>query len=406
VSTVAARAADFAGLAGREISPPVGGPPDWSRAQELVAGANHDGGSLVMLTDPYGRVICHPSMQGASTLRRLDYAEQQVRLFPGDELVELGQLRPSTVLTGTTDFLDGPAAIAVVHLPDLHINVVVIQSNAGQAAMARRMTSGLLWWLGLGGAGVLLLTVVGSVVLVRGYDSVLMRANKRLEQELERRVRHGLEVRNGLIFGLAKLADYRDTDTGGHLERICRYAGMLAFELRGEFPEITPAWIALLKLAASMHDIGKVGISDAELLKPGAFTPAERRLMEQHPVIGADTLEAIRRRVGEDELVNMGIDVTRSHHERYDGAGYPHRLRGDAIPLSARIVALADMYDALTSKRVYKPAMGHDQAREIVRQGHGTHFDPRVVDAFERIHPNFDRVRIELQSELKPALAA
>jgi HD-GYP domain-containing protein (c-di-GMP phosphodiesterase class II) len=155
-----------------------------------------------------------------------------------------------------------------------------------------------------------------------------------------------------------------------------------------------------------MHDIGKVGIPDSILLKPGPLTPEERRLMEQHPLIGADTLVAIRQRVGDDDLLNMGIQVTLSHHERFDGKGYPYRISSDQIPLSARIVALADMYDALTSDRVYKKAMSHAQATTIIRENRGSHFDPAIVDAYMRLERQFDQTHLALKPDAgqRPAL--
>jgi putative two-component system response regulator len=265
-------------------------------------------------------------------------------------------------------------------------------------------------WGALAGVTVLGVSLVGSVMLVRRYDSLLARANERLESEVDRRTRTGLAIRNGLIFGLAKLADYRDTDTGKHLERICRYSELLAEEMLGKHPEIDRPWIDRLKLASSMHDIGKVGIPDAILLKPGPLTPHERQLMELHPIIGADTLVAIRKRVGDDDLLNMGIQVTLSHHERFDGTGYPYRLQGEQIPLAARIVALADIYDALTSARVYKRPISHEEAIVLIRGLRGSHLDPAVVDALLNIEGKFADARLvfatSCEVEERPHLVA
>jgi response regulator RpfG family c-di-GMP phosphodiesterase len=152
-----------------------------------------------------------------------------------------------------------------------------------------------------------------------------------------------------------------------------------------------------LQLASTMHDIGKVGINDAILLKPGKFTPEERRIMERHPIIGADTLAEVRRDMGNDEMMDMCIDVARHHHERWDGKGYPAQLAGEDIPHAARIVALADVYDALTSKRVYKEAMRHDKVVEMLQEASGTQFDPDVVAAFLTVEQEFDAIRAKLQ---------
>ncbi len=366
------------------------GSPNWESAQTLVEQSRAPRGSVIVLLDATGHIICHPSLRESPNLRKLDYSDVLVNLWPNNEQIALGGIKPGTVMTGESDLLAGPVAMAVKYSGESGVRVVVHQSAAGMAAVEAQMTSGFTMWGGVAGLGVLVVSLGGSILLVRRYDSLLAKANEELEAEVERRTRRGLAIRNGLIFGLAKLADYRDTDTGKHLERICTYCELLANEMLGRHAEIDRPWIERLKLAASMHDIGKVGIPDSILLKPGALTPAERRLMELHPMIGADTLVAIRHRVGDDELLNMGIQVTLSHHERHDGAGYPYGLSGDQIPIAARIVGLADMYDALTSKRVYKEAMSHEEAVRTICEGRGTHFDPDVVDAFMLVHQRFE----------------
>ncbi|MFZ4575610.1 MAG: HD-GYP domain-containing protein [Phycisphaerales bacterium] len=372
------------------------GTEEWVRAQKLVESQPLPIGAALFLLDADDRVLCHGGLSRNANLRRMDYAEQQVRLLPSQETWEIGNLNPGVTLAAEAEMVSGPTVLALRYDAAREVKVVMMQPHAAMAAAGERLTEGL-WVVGLlGSALVLMISTAGQFALVHRYDTVLSRANRELEAEVERRTRRGLAIRNGLIFGLAKLADYRDTDTGRHLERICRYCEILARELRREFPEIDDPWIDLLKLASSMHDIGKVGIPDSILLKPASLTDAERRQMQTHTLIGSDTLIAIRKRVGDDELINMGVQVALEHHERYDGTGYPYGLRGDEIALSARVVALADMYDALTSKRVYKAAMSHEEARRIILQARGGHFDPRVVDAFDRAAGAFDRARAEL----------
>jgi HD-GYP domain-containing protein (c-di-GMP phosphodiesterase class II) len=374
--------------------------PQWDIVQrELEAFKVPEGAQLIVL-DRAGRVLCHPQIRSQPGLRKIDFSQHAVRVPDTGEVVPLGELGATAHAVGAMDVLAGRSTLAIVDDPQLNIRVLVHQPEAGMMAAARGVTESVLLWATASGVLLLGVTLLGSSILARKYDSLLVRMNAQLEAEVDQRTRQGLAIRNGLIFGLAKLADYRDTDTGKHLERICQYSAMLATELKREFPEISQPWIEQLRIAASMHDIGKVGIPDSVLLKPGKLTPDERTVMEAHTVIGADTLTAIRRRVGDDDLLNMSIQVTLSHHERFDGKGYPFAIAGDQIPLSARIVALADVYDALTSKRVYKPAMSHEEARKIILQARANHLDPRVVDAFERIHANFDRVRAELAAEM------
>lgn len=241
--------------------------------------------------------------------------------------------------------------------------------------------------------------MTGTILFLasKRYKDTLEEANEELAREVSKQVSSGLSKRNALIFGLAKLADYRDTDTGAHLERIGLYARVLADSMRPIHDEIDARWIDRLVLASSLHDIGKVGIPDSILLKPGILTPEERATMEKHTLIGADTLLAIRAKLGPDEFIDMGVEVALQHHEKWDGSGYPFGLKGDEISLPARIVALADFYDAITSKRVYKDAMSHEQACNLIRSQRGVHFDPDVVDAFFENTSEFNAIRAHNQ---------
>lgn len=242
-------------------------------------------------------------------------------------------------------------------------------------------------------------TLTGLILFLasKRYRDTLELTNDQLNRKVAHQVREGLSKRNALIFGLAKLADYRDTDTGAHLERIGFYARILADALSPIHPQINAKWIDQIVLASSLHDIGKVGISDSILLKPGRLTDEERAEMQRHALIGADTLLAIRSKLGPDEFIDMGIEIAMGHHEKWDGTGYPFGIAGTEIPLSARIVALADFYDAVTSKRVYKDAMSHKEASKLIMSLKGTHFDPDVADAFIANEAEFDAIRAHHQ---------
>ena len=194
-----------------------------------------------------------------------------------------------------------------------------------------------------------------------------------------------LESRNVTIFALAKLADSRDHETGKHLERIREYSRVLAQELSrtDKYRHVIDAdYVESIYLTSPLHDIGKVGIPDAVLRKPGRFEPWEYETMKRHAVLGAETLKSALDEYPDARVLEMARDIALTHHERYDGGGYPTGLKGEEIPLCGRIVALADVYDAITSKRVYKPAYPHEHAREVVVSERGRHFDPDVVDAF------------------------
>jgi putative two-component system response regulator len=225
--------------------------------------------------------------------------------------------------------------------------------------------------------------------------------------ELVVRVRSGervlaLETREMAIFALAKLAESRDPETGHHLERVRNYSRVLAQQVATipKFqPECDAEFIRLIYQTSPLHDIGKVGIPDCVLLKPGQFNAAEFEVMQQHTRMGAHTLEAALERYPEARFLKIARDIALTHHERYDGTGYPQGLRGEEIPVCGRIVALADVYDALTSKRCYKPAFEHAVARSIILKDSGTHFDPDIVDAFLAVEDQFIAIRQQYAEE-------
>ncbi|EHA1125374.1 HD domain-containing protein, partial [Vibrio navarrensis] len=152
---------------------------------------------------------------------------------------------------------------------------------------------------------------------------------------------------------------------------------------------LTAKYIDLLYKSAPLHDVGKVGIPDSVLLKPGKLTDEEFAIMKGHPQIGADALSIAEKRMGSSSFLRVAKEISLTHHEKWDGSGYPNQLSGEEIPLSGRLMALADVYDALISKRVYKPAFSHEKAREIILEGRGKHFDPQVVDAFLAVEQDF-----------------
>ena len=222
--------------------------------------------------------------------------------------------------------------------------------------------------------------------------------------ELEMRVRVGRRVLSVeschiAIFSLAKLAESRDPETGAHLERVRNYARELAGWLMKSEPfkgVVDASYVQLIYEAAPLHDIGKVAIPDCILLKPGQLTDREFQVMKRHTIEGARTLDAALNRYPDAAFLRIARDIARSHHERWDGAGYPDGLAGEDIPLCARIVAVADVYDALVSRRVYKGAYSHEIARGIILQEAGAHFDHRLVQAFLSVEDRFRSILEDL----------
>jgi len=212
--------------------------------------------------------------------------------------------------------------------------------------------------------------------------------NMRLVGELSR-------SRDAVIRGMALLAEIRDPHIGGHLNRICAYSGYLASQLSGRmgYHEVTREFTEVIARAAALHDVGKVGIPDAILLKPGKLTEDEYAIMKTHTLTGSQLLRGLMQDFGEYALIAMGAEVAVSHHEWWDGTGYPHRLAGREIPLAARIVAIADVYDALTSRRVYKDAWSREETMDALRQKAGTQFDPDLVEVFLARPQELDAIR-------------
>jgi len=213
--------------------------------------------------------------------------------------------------------------------------------------------------------------------------------------------------RKAAIFGLARLAECRDDNTGAHLFRIREYTRILAMELTGN-PElrhiVTDQFIENLCLSSVLHDIGKVGIPDAILLKPDLLSAEEFETMKRHCLYGSKALTSVEHDEEGLGFLRMGEEIALYHHERWDGTGYPDGLSGIAIPLSARIVAVADVYDALTTRRNYKPAFHHEQARALIIQESGHQFDPMVINAFLRRESDFKAARRDLLTRAAPPL--
>jgi len=211
------------------------------------------------------------------------------------------------------------------------------------------------------------------------------------------------EARDAIILALAKLAESRDPETGAHLERVqifCRRLSQALAETEKYAAEIDENFISSIFRSSPLHDIGKVGIPDRILLKKGRLTPEEFEIMKTHTTIGGNTIRGLVQHRRGQSFLRMGMEIAYYHHEKFDGSGYPRGLAGEQIPLSARILAVADVYDALTSRRVYKPAMSHEEAAVIIRGGCGKHFDPDVVDAFLRRQDEIRRTAVELKDEL------
>jgi putative two-component system response regulator len=206
-----------------------------------------------------------------------------------------------------------------------------------------------------------------------------------------------MAIQDVTIHAMASLAETRDNETGNHIRRTQHYVKLLANHLR-KHPRFahfldSDQTIEVLFKSAPLHDIGKVGIPDRILLKPGRFEPEEFEIMKTHTTLGRDAIKHAEEQLGiEMPFLTMAKEIAYSHQEKWDGSGYPEGLSGDDIPISARLMAVADVYDALISRRVYKEGMPHEKAVAIMKEGRGSHFDPDVLDAFIELQDAFQKV--------------
>lgn len=213
---------------------------------------------------------------------------------------------------------------------------------------------------------------VSNLLALRRSHLRLTDRNRWLAEEVRRATQAVFDREEELIVRLAKAAEFRDPETGGHISRMAHYSLIIARGLG-----LDEAQCSLILKAAPMHDVGKLGTPDGILLKPGRLDPDELTVMQRHPAIGHSILSG-----STSQLIQLGAEIALSHHEKYDGTGYPNRLKGEDIPLSGRIVAVADVFDALTSERPYKKAWTVERAREFLEQSTGVHFDPRCIAVF------------------------
>ena len=277
-----------------------------------------------------------------------------------------------------------------------HIPIIFLTAMVG----ADNETHGLE----MGAADFITKPINPSVVLARVATQLQAKAgadflrnqNQFLDTEVQRRTRELAAIQDVTILAMASLAETRDNETGNHIRRTQHYVRTLAGALQ-QHPRFRAALddhvVDMLYKSAPLHDIGKVGIPDRILLKPGRFEPHEFEIMKTHTTLGRDAIQQAEDQLGMPvEFLQYAKEIAYGHQEKWDGSGYPQGLAGDAIPLSARIMAVADVYDALISRRVYKEGMPHDKAVDIMRHGRGSHFDPDILDAFLQLLPEFQGI--------------
>jgi putative two-component system response regulator len=234
---------------------------------------------------------------------------------------------------------------------------------------------------------------VRNHLALKSHADFLRNKSEFLELEVAKRTREVMAIQDVTILAMASLAETRDSDTGNHIRRTQFYVKALADKLKPHprfVGTLTDHYIAMLFKSAPLHDIGKVGIPDRILLKPGRFTPDEFEIMKSHTTLGRDAIQHAEDSLGTNvDFLSMAKEIAYGHQEKWDASGYPEGIGGDEIPVSARLMSVADVYDALISRRVYKDGMSHEKAVSIISEGKGSHFDPDMVDAFVEIQEDF-----------------
>jgi putative two-component system response regulator len=292
--------------------------------------------------------------------------------------------------------------------PAPHLKIVMISGRASGDEMAQMLSQGADDYLTKPFSIVQLAARVKAALhlkMVQDRSDLLnhhlLTMNHTLEQSLHARNSDLVDARNALVLALAELVAYRDTESGAHLLRLQHYSRCLAEEA-AQHPSLVDQidlnFVQLLECCSPLHDIGKVGLPDYILLKPGKLAADERIIMQTHTTIGAAIMTKVARQHDFDAaFLHMAIDIARHHHERWDGTGYPDRLAGNAIPLTARVVAVGDVYDALRSRRVYKPALSHLETMAVMTQTCQGHFDPLLFQIFLGSAHRFEKLYQELE---------
>ena len=278
------------------------------------------------------------------------------------------------------------------------IPVVFLTARTDEADEQRGFDLGAVDYITKPIRGAVLRARVRTHITLKAAADFLRDKTVFLEAEVARRTREVVAIQDVTTLAMASLAETRDADTGNHIRRTQRYVKVLAWKLstHPRFAAVlTPQAIGLLYKSAPLHDIGKVGIPDRILLKPGKLTAEEFEIMKTHTTLGRDAILHAEREMGvEVEFLTFAKEIAYSHQEKWDGSGYPEGLAGEQIPVSARLMALADVYDALISRRVYRDALPHTEAVRIIGLTRGKHFDPDVVDAFLEVQDNFQAIAI------------
>jgi len=343
-------------------------------------------------------VVAHAD--AASRLRLGALLQDRYRVLPADSgpaALRLAQQWPRPALLLVAAALPGVDGCAVCRQlkrdPDTAALPVIVLTDAAADSDDAGWRDGAADVMDDAVGGPALRARIDTQLRLCRASALLARQDAHLEQRVHERTAELSRMLDAVIWALASLGEMREYRSTNHIHRVQHYVAALARQLQTHprfAAELSDDHVALLFQAAPLHDIGKVAIPDAILLKPGRLTDAEFAVMRRHTEFGRDAIAGVERRLGTSNgFLRYAREIAYSHQEKYDGSGYPQGLAGEAIPIAARLVTVADVYDALISRRVYKPAFTHETALELIRQGSGEHFDPDIVDALLIVEEQF-----------------
>ncbi|MEH6460843.1 response regulator [Chitinimonas sp. JJ19] len=353
-------------------------------------------------TEKHTVLVVDDTPDNLSLMSGLLRAAYKVKLAPNGERalqIAAGEGKPDLILLDIMmPEMDGYEVLRRLQADGATRDIPVIFLTAMSASEDEKIG------LDLGAVDYITKPINPAIVLARVHNHLQLKVardflrdqNTYLEAEVAKRTEEVIAIQDVTIRAMASLAETRDNETGNHIRRTQFYVKALAQHLQPHprfAGELTESAIESLFKSAPLHDIGKVGIPDRILLKPGRLDPDEFEIMKTHTTLGRDAIARAEAELGRTiPFLRYAKEIAYAHQEKWDGSGYPEGLVGDDIPMSARLMAVADVYDALISKRVYKPAFSHDKASDIIREGRGSHFDPDVVDAFLSIHETFRQI--------------
>jgi len=283
-----------------------------------------------------------------------------------------------------------------------HIPVIFLTARDDVEGELEGLSLGAIDYITKPFSPTLLLKRIETHLLVELQKKELVNYNHNLEEMVEKKTKSVLELQNAILKTVAELVEFRDNVTGGHIERTTSYLGVLldALSVVGLYEEEMAPWdLKLVLQSAQLHDVGKIAVRDSILQKPGKLTDEEFDEIKKHTTFGKEIIEKIKRKTSEKTFLEHAEIFAATHHEKWDGSGYPKGLKGDSIPLQGRLMAIADVYDALVSDRPYKKAFLHEEAVKIISDGKGTHFEPILVDLFLKVADEFNNIAKSFKQE-------